>query len=93
LAECLAAVGFDSLAGSIPEVAEHIRRLRWQTRIATGFDPEALTIPKRFYDVRTWKGPVSREYLDALKQEYGRRILRLAADRSGSDAPLGKEGN
>ena len=93
LAECLAAVGLDTLAGSVPEVAEHVRRLRWQTRIATGFDPDALTIPKRFYDVRTWKGPVSREYLDALKQEYGRRILRLAADRSGSDAPLGKEGN
>ena len=79
LAECLAAVGFDTLAGSIPEVAEHVRRLRWQARIATGFDPAALTIPKRFYDVRTWKGPVSREYLDALKQEYGRRIMELTA--------------
>ena len=93
LAECLAAVGFDTLAGSIPEVAAHVRRLRWQTRIATGFDPAALTIPKRFYDVRTWKGPVNREYLDALKQEYGRRIMELAADGSGADGPQSNEGN
>ena len=80
LAECLDAVGYAALAGSVADVAEHIRRLRWRTRIATGFDPDSLTIPKRFYDVRTWKGAVDRDYLDALKREYGRRILQLAGD-------------
>ncbi|KAB2890394.1 MAG: aldehyde ferredoxin oxidoreductase [Desulfobulbaceae bacterium] len=80
LAECLDAVGYATLAGSVADVAEHIRRLRWRTRIATGFDPDALDIPKRFYDVRTWKGAVDRAYLDALKREYGRRILQLAGD-------------
>ena len=78
LAECLGAVGYETLAGSIPEIAEHIRRLRWQMRVATGFNPAALTIPKRFYQVKTWKGLVNKEYLDALKLEYGKRILALA---------------
>ncbi len=78
LAECLSAVGYETLAGSIPEVAEHIRRLRWQVRVATGFNPDALTIPKRFYQVTTWKGPINKDYLDALKLEYGKRIMALA---------------
>lgn len=78
LAECLSAVGYETLAGSIPQVAEHIRRLRWQIRISTGFNPDALEIPKRFYSIETWKGPVKKEYLDTLKEEYGRRIMDLA---------------
>lgn len=78
LAECLSAVGYEKLAGSIPETAEHIRRLRWRIRLATGFNPSALTIPKRFFQVKTWKGVIDREYLDALKLEYGKRILALA---------------
>jgi aldehyde:ferredoxin oxidoreductase len=85
LAECLDAVGYATLAASVADVAEHIRRLRWRTRLATGFNPDALAIPKRFYEVRTWKGEVNRDYLDALKREYGRRILQLA----GNDQDIG----
>ena len=82
LAECLGSVGYEKLAGSIPQVAEHIRRLRWQVRVATGFNPDALTIPKRFYSVKTWKGPISKDYLDALKQEYGKKIMTLAGQKT-----------
>ncbi|MDP3478220.1 MAG: aldehyde ferredoxin oxidoreductase C-terminal domain-containing protein [Desulfoprunum sp.] len=82
LAECLSAVGYETLAGSIPVVAEHIRRLRWQIRISTGFNPDALTIPKRFYKVKTWKGPINKDYLDALKMEYGKRIMALAGQET-----------
>lgn len=78
LAECLDAVGYKTLAGSIAETGEYIRRLRWRTRIATGFDPATLTIPKRFYKVKTWKGQINKGYLNALKKEYGKRILALA---------------
>ena len=77
LAECLAIVGFSELAGSIPATAENIRRLRWQVRADTGFAPENFTIPKRFYQVKTWKGPINGSYLDKLKEEYGRRIMAL----------------
>lgn len=80
LAECLASVGFTDLAGSIPTVAENIRRLRWQVRVETGFKPENFSIPKRFYKVTTWKGPVNGDYLNGLKEEYGRRIMALVGE-------------
>lgn len=77
LAECLQAVGYETLAGSIPDSAERIRTMRWKVRAQTGFAPDNITIPKRFYQVRTWKGVVDPHYLDSLKKEYGRRIQQL----------------
>lgn len=77
LAECLESVGYDDLAASIHSVSEQIRKERWRMRIATGFNPALIEIPKRFYSVKTWKGNVDGEYLDAIKQEYGRRIMAL----------------
>jgi len=77
LGACLSAAGYEALAGTIPETAEYIRKLRWKVRIDSGFKPEELTIPQRFYKVETWKGKIDRGYLDALKSEYGRRIMAL----------------
>lgn len=77
LADCLNVLGYEQLAGSIDEAGEFIRKVRWQTRIATGFNPENLTIPKRFYNVKTWKGAIDPSYLQSLKDEYGKRILGL----------------
>ncbi|PID77450.1 MAG: aldehyde ferredoxin oxidoreductase [Deltaproteobacteria bacterium] len=81
LAECLNALGYNKIASSACEVAEEIRKRRWQVRIATGFNPEKIEIPKRFYKVKTWKGLINPEYLDALKKEYGHRIMALAEDK------------
>ena len=77
LAHCLSATGFETLAQSLEETAERIRRLRWQVRIATGFKPDDVEIPKRFYSVATIRGPVDGAYLDQVKAEYGRRIMAL----------------
>lgn len=77
LAQCLAATGFEALAGSLTETSERIRQLRWQVRIATGFRPDDVEIPKRFYQVATIRGPVDGPYLDSVKAEYGRRIMDL----------------
>jgi aldehyde:ferredoxin oxidoreductase len=77
LAECLWTVGYEALAGSIAESAERIRTMRWRVRARTGFDPDNFTIPKRFYQVKTWKGQVDSRYLDGLKKEYGRRIQQV----------------
>jgi aldehyde:ferredoxin oxidoreductase len=77
LAECLTAAGYATLAQNMDEVSERIRRLRWRVRISTGFKPEDITIPKRFYEVETIKGAVDGTYLEALKQEYGARIMAL----------------
>ena len=77
LAECLHSIGFATLSGSIPKTAEHIRTLRWKVRAQTGFNPNNFSIPKRFYQVKTWKGQIDKNYLDSLKDEYGRRIQAL----------------
>lgn len=79
LADCLMAVGFDTLSGSISKTSEYIRALRWKVRAKTGFNPENFTIPKRFYQVETWKGQIDKKYLDNLKVEYGRRIEAIIA--------------
>lgn len=78
LAECLMAVGHGALADTMDEVSERIRTLRWQVRISTGFRPDDITIPRRFYEVETVKGAVDGSLLEALKAEYGRRIMALA---------------
>lgn len=80
LAECLDVVGYRNLASNISDASNQIRKLRWQVRADTGFDPQNFSIPKRFYKVKTWKGQVDKVYLDTLKREYGRRILKIIAD-------------
>ena len=65
------------------EVSLHIQNLRWRTRVATGFDPEKVKIPKRFTEVTTWKGPVDERFLNELKKEYAQRILQLGNDEEG----------
>ena len=77
LAECLNILGYEGLADHMAQVARHIQKLRWQVRLATGFNPAAVKIPKRFAEVTTWKGPIDGDFLHALKSEYGKRIVEL----------------
>jgi aldehyde:ferredoxin oxidoreductase len=77
LSDCLETAGFTELASSLDKARENMRRLRWQVRFATGFNPEDFTIPKRFYNVTTWKGKIDRPFLDKLRSEYGRRLLQF----------------
>lgn len=77
LAECLEVTGYPGLASNLEALGEKIRCHRWQLRFATGFNPDEITLPKRFYKVSTWKGPIDAAYLDALKSEYGHRIRQL----------------
>ncbi|MFT5700192.1 MAG: aldehyde:ferredoxin oxidoreductase [Desulforhopalus sp.] len=81
LSKCLNAVGYNTLAGRIPEASEHIRKLRWKVRADTGFHPDNFSIPKRFYEVTTWKGSIDKQYLDDLKSSYGQRIMGLIDDK------------
>ena len=78
LADCLQSLGYEKLAATIPECGRNIQKIRWQTRIASGFHPESITIPKRFREITTWKGPIDPQYLQALQTEYGQAILSLA---------------
>jgi len=79
VAECLQVVGYQALADNMGAVARHIQKLRWQTRLATGFNPAGVTIPRRFTEITTFKGPLDAEYLRALKDAYARRILELGS--------------
>ena len=80
LGKCLKSVGYTDLAGNITDVSRHIQKLRWKTRVATGFDPKSVSIPKRFTEIVTWKGPIDAEYMQSLKDEYAKRIIELAVD-------------
>ena len=92
LARCLGAVGYGEAAADLSAAAEGIRRLRWHVRATTGFRPENFSIPKRFYQVRTWKGPVDAAYLEAIKEEYGRRINLLLVQGQGEEGPASRSG-
>ena len=77
LADCLNSLGYSTLANNMDQVAQHIQKLRWRLRLATGFDPTAVKIPKRFTEITTWKGTIDKKYLNDLKKEYAKHILEL----------------
>ncbi len=90
LAECLAALGYNAVADNVAAIAANIQQKRWQLRLATGFQPEQVQIPKRFHDVTTWKGQTDPAYLDEMQQAYAGRITAMAAqapEANGVDGP------
>ena len=80
LGDCLATVGYTGLAQEMEAVSRRVQRLRWKLRVATGFDPMAVVIPKRFTEVNNWRGKVDERFLAALKEAYARRILDMAGE-------------
>jgi aldehyde:ferredoxin oxidoreductase len=80
LAECLNSLGYTTLADNMDLVAQHIQKLRWRLRLATGFDPAAVKIPKRLTEVTTWKGKIDTKFLNNLKKEYAKRIVELGEE-------------
>jgi len=84
LGNCLRSVCYDILADNIDTIATEIQRLRWKMRVRSGYQPENITIPKRFTEITTWKGPLDRQFLEALKTAYGQRIMDLAGIEKGA---------
>jgi len=89
LAECLKSVGYSGLAGAVASAGGRIQSERWRLRLATGYDPENVSIPRRFLDVATWKGPVDPAYLDALRRAYAGRIREMGRPAEASSTPDG----
>jgi len=77
LSSCLKSVGYNSLANNLGSVSQNIQSLRWKTRLATGYKPETVTIPKRFSEITTWKGSIDPAYMQGLMSAYTQRILEL----------------
>jgi aldehyde:ferredoxin oxidoreductase len=78
LADCLNAVGYKHLAENLDSVAQRVQKMRWQSRIKTGFDPGSVMIPERFKQVVTWKGPMDTNYFDSLQKTYAQKIQEMA---------------
>uniref|UniRef100_UPI0006CFF77C aldehyde ferredoxin oxidoreductase C-terminal domain-containing protein n=1 Tax=Salidesulfovibrio brasiliensis TaxID=221711 RepID=UPI0006CFF77C len=85
LGQALASVGYDNLAADMEAASERIQRIRWQTRFDTGFEPDAVKIPKRYLEVETWKGKVDPEYLNALKTRYAERLIEIGRGEEGEE--------
>jgi aldehyde:ferredoxin oxidoreductase len=79
LAECLDVLGYPAIADNLDSIKQQIQHKRWQLRLATGFKPEAVTIPKRFTELTTWKGKTDAKYLNALKSAYTQKIYKIGA--------------
>jgi aldehyde:ferredoxin oxidoreductase len=91
LADCLNSLGYTNLANNMHQVAQHIQKLRWRLRLATGFDPAAVKIPKRFTEITTWKGTIDKKYLNNLKKEYAKRILALGKEEKIEETKKAKK--
>jgi aldehyde:ferredoxin oxidoreductase len=85
LQEALSSLGMTEAADALTDAGRMVQRERWRLKIATGYDVNAVRIPKRFKEVVTWKGPVDVAYMDALKQRYARAILDMAAAGGGEN--------
>lgn len=79
VSEALASVGFNDAADNLDTVAGDMQRLRWRLKLACGYDPREVRIPKRFMEVVTWKGGMDADYLAALREAYAKSILDLGA--------------
>jgi aldehyde:ferredoxin oxidoreductase len=77
ISDCLSSLGYDVLAGNMAGVANHIQCKRWQIRLASGYKPEMVQIPKRFTEVKNWKGTIDPNFIQALQHEYSKRIVAL----------------
>jgi aldehyde:ferredoxin oxidoreductase len=78
LQEALSVLGAQSLAGNLGEAVKRVTRLRWQTRLSTGYKPHDIKIPKRYYEVENWKGKADPDKLGQLKQSYADYIMGMA---------------
>lgn len=65
------------MAAGLDQAGERIQKLRWRARLAGGFDPMRVAIPKRFMEVTTWKGQADAAYLENLRLAYGTAIRNM----------------
>ncbi|GAB6177463.1 aldehyde ferredoxin oxidoreductase N-terminal domain-containing protein [Desulfobaculum senezii] len=78
LQQALTSVGLADAADRLDDLAREMQILRWRHKLACGFDPRAVKIPRRFLEVVTWKGGMDEAYLNEIKEKYAAAILDLA---------------
>lgn len=78
LQDALASLGMQEEAAGLLDAGHAVQRLRWKLKFATGYNPEAVRIPKRFTEVVTWKGGIDAEYMENLRVAYAAALRHLA---------------
>ncbi|NLW81764.1 MAG: aldehyde ferredoxin oxidoreductase [Desulfovibrionales bacterium] len=78
LRQCLTVLGGREIADGLDKAGSRIQNLRWQARIANGYDPFQVKIPKRFLEVSTWKGQTDPQYLENLRLAYAKAIKEMS---------------
>ncbi len=81
LEEALDLLGYAEAARNLSALSEKVRTARWRLRFRSGFDPERVALPKRFFEVATWKGPVDPTFMNSLAAAY-KNALRSLAERN-----------
>jgi aldehyde:ferredoxin oxidoreductase len=77
--EALNVMGHAASADNLTQAAGAMQALRWKLKLQTGFVPENVAIPKRFYEVDNWKGQADPAYIDALRTTYAREIRSMGS--------------
>ncbi len=77
LAKALESTGLSRLAGDLDSRLTTLTRERWQLKKETGFQPSQVTLPRRFYQVETIRGPIPSDYMDRLLREYAAIIEQM----------------
>jgi aldehyde:ferredoxin oxidoreductase len=77
--EALSVLGHNTLADNLMHGAKAMQNLRWKLKLQTGFRPENVLIPKRFYEVNNWKGWADPDYIDTLRAAYTKEIRRMGS--------------
>ena len=78
LQEALASIGYTEMADNLDPASQWVQNKRWALKVACGFDPLRVRIPKRYYEVETWKGKVDPDYLSSLRTNYAAAIMKMA---------------
>jgi aldehyde:ferredoxin oxidoreductase len=85
LTRAMVALGLEEMADNLEEKKAAIQAKRWELRFKSEFNPAEITIPKRFLDIATCKGPLDKAYMDTLINAYG-QSLEAFRSKDGSDS-------
>ncbi|ROQ93173.1 aldehyde ferredoxin oxidoreductase N-terminal domain-containing protein [Desulfosoma caldarium] len=77
LQEALNLLGHEEAAHNLASLSEKVQAMRWHLRFRSGFDPDQVVLPKRFFELTTWKGPIDAAFLHDLAAAYGSAIRRI----------------
>ncbi|NOZ92157.1 aldehyde:ferredoxin oxidoreductase [bacterium 3DAC] len=73
----LSIIGYEKQAEEAEEIGDEIRRLRWKLKVAMGYDPDNVKIPKRYFETETFRGKPDPEFTNKLIKMYASHIKEL----------------